>query len=123
MKAKATKIKRENITIDASGEVLGRLSSRIAILLLGKHKIDWQPNNDCGDYVRVTNASKIRLTGKKMEQKEYKSFSGYPGGMKTRMAKDVFLRDPAWMIKRAVMMMLPKNKLQVARIKRLTVTK
>lgn len=123
IKAFMTKIERKTQEIDAAGVVLGRLASRIAILLMGKHKVDWQPNCDCGDNVHVINASKIRLTGKKMEQKEYKSFSGYPGGMKTRLAKDVFSRDPAWMIKKAVTMMLPKNKLQSVRIKRLTVTK
>lgn len=117
------KVKRETHDIDATGEVLGRLSSRIAILLLGKHRVDFAPNADNGDAVRVTNASKIRLTGKKMEQKEYKSFSGYPGGLKSRIAKDVFARDPAWMIKNAVSHMLPNNRLRDARMKRLTITK
>lgn len=116
-------LKREMHTIDADGQVLGRVSTRIATLLAGKHKVIWTPNTDCGDSVKVVNAGKLRLTGKKMEQKEYKSFSGYPGGMKTRMAKDVFERDPAWMIRRAVEMMLPKNRLQKARMKRLTVTR
>lgn len=120
---KAAKIKREMLIIDAAGQVLGRMASRIAILLMGKHKVEWQPNSDCGDFVKVINAGKFVLTGKKMEQKEYKSFSGYPGGMKTRIAKDVFVRDPAWMIKKAVTMMLPKNKLQLARLKRLTIAK
>ena len=117
----AVKIKRENHTIDAAGQVLGRVSTKIAILLMGKHKVEWQPQSDCGDFVRVINAGKLVLTGKKMEQKEYKSYSGYPGGMKTRLAKDVFAHDPAWMIKKAVTMMLPKNKLQMARVKRLTI--
>lgn len=121
--SKVLKIKRETHNLDATGLVLGRLSTRIAILLLGKHRVDFAPNADNGDIVQVINASKIRLTGKKMEQKEYKSFSGYPGGLKSRIAKDVFARDPAWMIRNAVSHMLPNNRLREGRMKRLTITK
>lgn len=121
--SKVLKIKRETHNLDAAGLVLGRLSTRIAVLLLGKHRVDFAPNADNGDIVHVINASKIRLTGKKMEQKEYKSFSGYPGGLKSRIAKDVFARDPAWMIRNAVSHMLPNNRLREGRMKRLTITK
>ncbi len=117
------KIERKTHEIDASGQVLGRLASRAAILLLGKHRVDWAPNADNGDIVRIANASKIRLTGKKMEQKEYKSFSGYPGGLKTRLAKDVLARDPVWVLKRAIEHMLPNNRLRDGRMKRLIITK
>lgn len=117
------KIERKLHEIDATGQVLGRLSSTIAILLLGKHKVEWEPNTDCGDSVKVTNVSKMRLTGKKMEQKEYKSFSGYPGGLKSRVAKDVFAKDPSWMLRHSVERMLPRNRLRDARIKRLIMVK
>ncbi len=120
---KNLKMERKSHEIDADGQVLGRMASRIAILLLGKEKVEWAPNIDCGDAVTVKNVSKMRLTGKKMEQKEYKSFSGYPGGLKSRKAKDVFAKDPAWMLRHAVERMLPDNRLRVGRMKRLTFVK
>lgn len=122
MKTKA-QVKRATHELDAAGVPLGRLASRAAILLLGKHKVEWEHNTDCGDFVRVKNAGKVVLTGKKMEQKEYKHFSGYPGGLKSRLAKDVLAKNPAWMVKNAVVHMLPNNRLRDARIKRLTFSK
>ncbi len=122
MKTKV-QIKRITYEIDAAGVPLGRLASRVAILLLGKHKVVWEHNTDCGDFVRVKNAGKVVLTGKKTEQKEYKHFSGYPGGLKSRLAKDVLAKNPAWAVKNAVAHMLPNNRLRDARIKRLTFSK
>jgi len=110
---------RKQHKIDASGEVLGRLASQIAILLRGKHKVDFQPHLDSGDVVVVKNADKIKLTGEKMEQKKYYRHSGYPGGLKEKPVKEVLEEKPEEVLKRAVYGMLPKNKLRDRIIKRL----
>ena len=107
--------------IDAEGEVLGRLASRIAHVLRGKHKPSYTPHVDCGDYVIVVNADKVRLTGQKMNQKEYITFSGYPGGQKVRTAKELLDKKPYALIENAVKGMLPKNKLGRAMLKKLFV--
>lgn len=105
--------------IDASGKILGRLASRIAILLQGKHKPDFTPNVNKGDRVIVTNTSKIRISGKKMEQKKYYRHSGYLGGLTEIKYKELFKKDPNKVLRTAVYGMLPKNKLRNKRIKRL----
>jgi large subunit ribosomal protein L13 len=110
---------RKTYTIDASGKILGRLASEIAILLRGKHKPRFQPNEDGGDFVIVKNVSEIRVTGKKMEQKKYYHHSGYMGGLKEISLKELFAKDPAQVLRIAVSKMLPRNKLRRKQIKRL----
>jgi large subunit ribosomal protein L13 len=116
-------IHRKIVEIDADGKVVGRLASEIARILMGKHKATYSPNVDAGDIVRVKNAAKIRFTGNKLEQKHYFNYSGYPGGMKARRAKDVMEKNPTRILRSAVDRMLPKNTLRARRIKRLTVVK
>lgn len=112
-------MERETHKIDASGKILGRLASEITILLRGKHKSNFQPNEDAGDFVIVKNVSKIRVTGKKMEKKKYYRHSGYLGGLKEISLKELFAKDPAKVLKIAVLRMLPRNKLSREQIKRL----
>lgn len=111
--------RRNTHTIDATSQPLGRLAARIAVLLRGKNKPFFAPNKDVGDFVRVKNVVKIKFTGKKFEQKVYFRYSGYPGGLKKRQLKELFQRDPALVLRRAVYGMLPKNKLRAQQIKRL----
>ena len=105
--------------VDAEGEVVGRLCSKIAHVLRGKHKPSYTPHADCGDYVVVINAGKIRFTGQKMSDKEYITFSGYPGGQKSIKAEDLLEKKPTAIIENAVKGMLPKNKLGRQLIKKL----
>jgi len=112
-------IKRETHTIDATDQILGRLATKIALLLRGKHKPDFVLNQDVGDFVIIENPDKIRITGKKMEQKKYYRHSGYIGHLKEIPLKKVFEKDPGEVIKRTVWGMLPKNKLRKEQIKRL----
>lgn len=114
-------IKRETHVIDASGLILGRLSTKIARLLTGKDKVDYSPNLDMGDNVVITNAAKIKLTGKKEEQKIYQSHSGFPGGYKEVKYMQLKKEQPEKIIQKAVKGMLPKNRLQKPRMSRLTV--
>lgn len=97
--------------VDAEGQALGRLSSKIAKLLRGKHKTNYTPHSDCGDFVIVINAEKINLSGQKWEQKEYIWHTGYPGGQKFLTASEMFKRDPKRLVQKSVKGMLPKNKL------------
>ena len=110
---------RETHTIDAFDKVLGRLAAEIAILLRGKHKPDFAPNKDMGDFVIIKNANKIKLTGKKTEQKKYYHHSGYLGGLKTEPFKKIFEKEAGDVLRRAVFGMLPKNRLRAKQIKRL----
>jgi len=96
---------------DATNQVLGRFSSRIASVLRGKHKTNYTPHADCGDNVIVINAEKIRLTGNKWSGKEYVTHSGYPGGQKIRSPKEIALKNPAHLIEMAIKKMLPRNRL------------
>lgn len=105
--------------VDAEGEVVGRLATRIASVLRGKNKPDFTPHVDTGDYVIVLNADKIRFTGSKLDDKEYQRFSGYPGGLKRRTAKEMLVKKPEMILEHAVKGMLPKNKLGRAQIKKL----
>lgn len=114
-------IKREKHTIDASGKILGRLASEVATILMGKKKVNFVPYLDTGDYVVVTNASKIRLTGKKMKEKTYTRHSGYPGGLKVETFDKTIVKNPAYVIEHAVWGMLPHNKLGHQMIKKLKV--
>ena len=107
--------------VDAEGEVVGRLATRIAHVLRGKHKPSFTPHLDCGDFVIVINAGKVRFTGEKWEDKEYKQYSGYPGGQKITKAKVVLSKKPYAIIETAVKGMLPKTKLGNAMYKKLFV--
>ncbi len=97
--------------VDAAGKTLGRLSSDIAHVLKGKHKPTYTPNMDVGDYVIVVNAEKIHVTGNRTEQKKYYSHSGYPGGLKTRVYKDVLAVHPHRILEHSIKGMLPHNSL------------
>lgn len=119
--AKKEEVEHKWYIIDAEGEVLGRLCSRIAMVLRGKNKPSYTPHVDCGDYVIVINADKVRLTGQKMNKKEYITFSGYPGGQKKRTARELLDKKPHALIENAVKGMLPKNKLGRAMFKKLFV--
>jgi large subunit ribosomal protein L13 len=112
---------RKWYVIDAEGEVVGRLSSRIASVLRGKHKPDFTPHVDTGDYVIVVNADKVRFTGSKWKQKEYIHYTGYPGGQRFRTAEMQLDKRPEGILEMAVKGMLPKTKLGRAMIKKLFV--
>jgi large subunit ribosomal protein L13 len=107
--------------VDASNQVLGRLATHVARLLIGKDKPNYTPYLDCGDHIVVINADKIRLTGNKLEQKIYRHHSGYPGGLKEVPAKRMRANRADWMIREAVLGMLPKNKLRAHRAKKLRI--
>ena len=116
---KAFYMERGTHTIDATDKVLGRLAVDIAILLRGKHRPDFFPNKDMGDFVVVKNVEKMKFTGKKMEKKIYYHHSGYLGGLKAVPLKRIFKKNPPSVLKMAVFGMLPKNKLRAKAIKRL----
>jgi large subunit ribosomal protein L13 len=107
--------------LDASDQVLGRLSTRIAVLLMGKHKRDFAPQTDCGDFVVVTNTDKLRITGNKAEEKFYFRHSGYAGGAKTIPYKRQMENDSTKVLELAVRRMLDDNKLRDKRMKRLRI--
>jgi large subunit ribosomal protein L13 len=117
----ATEIKREWQVVDASGQVLGRLASQVAKLLMGKHKSIYTPHLDTGDYVMVLNAAKVELSGKKANQKIYYRYSGYPGGLKEITFRELFSKDPTQVVEAAVKGMLPKSRLGRAMFKKLRV--
>jgi large subunit ribosomal protein L13 len=99
------------IIVDAENQVLGRLSSEIAKIIRGKHKPSYTPHVDCGDNVIVINAEKIKLTGKKMDDKVYTRHTGYPGGQRFRTPREVLTKNPIGVVEAAVKGMLPKNRL------------
>jgi len=109
--AKAHEVKRDWFIIDASGKILGRLATEIASRLRGKHKAEYTPHVDTGDYIIVTNAEKVAVTGRKFKEKNYYSHSGFPGGIKSISFDKLQKKDPARIIERAVKGMLPKNPL------------
>ena len=109
------------VVLDASGKVLGRLASVVARVLIGKDKPNYTPFLDSGDHVVVINADKIRLTGNKLEAKIYRRHSGFPGGLKEVPAKRLRPDRADWMIREAVLGMLPKNKLRASRAKKLRI--
>jgi large subunit ribosomal protein L13 len=104
--------------VDADGETVGRLCSKIASVLRGKHKPTYTPHVDTGDFVIIINAEKIRFTGKKMAQKQYLTYSHHPGGQKSALAKDVLAKKPHYILEEAIKGMLPKNKLGRAMYKK-----
>jgi large subunit ribosomal protein L13 len=121
--AKPKEVKRELHEIDATGRPLGRLASEVAILLIGKHKPEYTNHIDVGDSVVVKNAEKVALTGNKMNQKVYQKHSNYPGGFKEVSVKKRLSEQPHKVVELAVARMLPKNKLQTPRMRRLKVLK
>ncbi len=114
-------MEREIHTINAKGKSLGRLATQISILLRGKHKPDFAPHKDEGDFVVVEDLVQIKLTGKKEEQKLYHRHSGYIGSLKSENMKNLERRKPGEILRKAVLGMLPKNKLRTRIIKRLTI--
>jgi large subunit ribosomal protein L13 len=114
-------INREWYVIDATGLTLGRLATKISTVLRGKHKPIFSPHMDCGDFVIVINAEKVRVTGSKLDQKMYYRHSGYPGGLKTISLRDQLNQHPDRVIRLAVRGMLPKNRLGRQMIKKLKV--
>jgi large subunit ribosomal protein L13 len=114
-------VSRPTHTIDADGKVLGRLAGEIVKILLGKHKVSYSVHQDSGDFVKVENIEKMRVTGNKMEEKEYLHYSQYPGGLKRSALKVEIEKDPARVLRRAVGRMLPRNKQRLPRLHRLTI--
>jgi large subunit ribosomal protein L13 len=112
---------REWFHVDASGKVLGRVATRIARVLMGKHRPDYTPHVDTGAYVVVTNAEKVRVTGRKMSEKLYKNYSGYSGGLKQRPLSEMLQKHPEDVIRLAVRRMLPRTKLGRQMVRRLKI--
>ncbi|HTP67710.1 MAG TPA: 50S ribosomal protein L13 [Dongiaceae bacterium] len=119
--AEALKVGEQWFVIDATNQVLGRLATKAARILIGKDKAVFTPYLDSGDHVVVINADKIKMTGAKVEQKVYYSHSGYPGGLKAVPAKRVREAKPEWVVREAIVGMLPKNKLRARRARKLRV--
>ena len=104
-------VNKEWLLVDADGQTLGRLASKVAKLIRGKHKTNYTPHVDCGDNVVVINADKIKLTGNKWDAKTYVRHTGYPGGQRTLTATEMFKKEPIRLVQKAVKGMLPKNRL------------
>ena len=109
--ANAATVQRQWHVVDGTNQTVGRMCAKIASVLRGKNKAYYTPHVDCGDFIIVTNAEKVVLTGNKMEDKKYLTYSGYPGGQKAEVAKNLLKRRPEAVIERAVKGMLPKNRL------------
>ncbi len=118
---KVDQIERKWYVVDASGKVLGRLATQIAMRLRGKHKPEYTPHLDTGDFIIVVNAEKVKLTARKLDQKKYYRHSGYLGGLKERTARQMLNDKPEEVIRLAVKRMLPKNKLARHQLKKLKV--
>ncbi len=119
--AKPQEVERRWYVVDAKDKVVGRLASRIAMVLMGKHKPHYTPHLDTGDFVVVINASRVRFTGRKWEQKCYYRHSGYPGGLKVKRAREVLEKNPEEILRHAVRGMLPKNHLGRKLLKKLKI--
>ena len=114
-------IQKQWYIVDATDKILGRLATKVATILMGKEKVIYSPHQDTGDEVIVINASKVKVTGKKPEQKLYKRYSAYPGGLNEETLQSVMKRKPDYVIRHAVKGMLPKNKLAAKLLKKLKV--
>ncbi|OGZ20370.1 MAG: 50S ribosomal protein L13 [Candidatus Nealsonbacteria bacterium RIFCSPHIGHO2_01_FULL_43_31] len=112
-------MKRQTLTIDAEAQSIGRIAVKIALALRGKHRPNYQPNQDLGDFVVVKNIAKVKFTGKKLEKKKYYHHTSYSGGLRAVPMKKIWSQNPAEVLKKAVWGMLPKNKLRSEQIKRL----
>ena len=121
--AKPGEVERKWVLLDAQDQVLGRLATKAATLLMGKHKPEYTPHVDTGEFVVVVNAAGVKLTGRKLDQKTYYRHTGYPGGIRSRSAREVLEKRPEWMIREAVKGMLPKNPLGRKMFKKLHVFK
>jgi large subunit ribosomal protein L13 len=119
--AEALTVGEKWFVVDAQGQVLGRLATRIARILIGKDKPNFTPYLDCGDHVVVVNAEQVKLTGNKIDQKMYRHHSGFPGGLKEIPIRVMLQRRPEEVLREAVLGMLPKNKLRARRAKKLRV--
>lgn len=119
--AKQSDIARKWYVVDASGQTLGRLSTRVAMLLMGKNKPSYTPNIVSGDVVIVINSAKIKVTGNKLTDKFYYRHTGYPGGIKETSLRELLQKDPNQVIRHSVSGMLPKNKLQAQMLKNLKI--
>src|SRR5437667_2305721 len=118
--AKPADVVRQWHLVDATDKTVGRLAARVARILMGKHRPDYTPHVDTGDFVIVINAEKVRFTGKKLETKTYQAYSHYPGGLKVTTAKELMARKPQDIIMHAVKRMVPRNRLgraQMAKLK------
>ena len=109
--ANAATVTRDWYVVDGTNQTVGRMSARIAAILRGKNKAYYTPHVDCGDHVIIINADKVKFSGNKMDEKVYQNFSGYPGGLKEEVAKDLLKRRPEVILERAIKGMLPKNRL------------
>lgn len=116
-------IKREKHTLDAANRAVGRVATEAATYLRGKHKENFAPYTDCGDFVSIINAGQVKFTGKKLVQKDYYHHTMYPGGLRRTPMKKIFEADPTEIMRRAVYGMLPKNKLRDNMMKRLNIKK
>ncbi|MFA5886455.1 MAG: 50S ribosomal protein L13 [Patescibacteria group bacterium] len=114
-------IERKLQKIDASGQTVGRLATKVVGLLRGKTKPEFQPHLDLGDIVEISNIGQLKFTGKKINQKQYHHFSGYLGGLKSKKMSDVYSHNPGDVLYRAVREMLPDNRLRVGMLKRLII--
>ena len=119
--AKPETVKRDWYVVDAEGKTLGRLASEIASRLRGKHKAEYTPHVDTGDYIIVVNAEKVRVTGNKAKDKMYYRHTGYPGGQRSLTANELFGKDPARLVEKSIKGMLPKNKLGAVLFRNLNV--
>jgi large subunit ribosomal protein L13 len=119
--AKAEDIERKWFVVDANGKTLGRMATRIATILRGKHKPIFTPHVDCGDYVVVINAEKVHVTGNRLDDKMYYNHSGYPGGLRTRSLREMLATKPEEVISEAVRRMLPKSSLGRHMLKKLKI--
>jgi len=113
---KAT-VNKQWVLVDADGQTLGRLSSKVAKLLRGKYKPNFTPHVDCGDNVVIINAEKINLTGNKWDDKTYTRYTGYPGGQRSQTAKEMLAKNPARIVEKSIKGMLPKNRLGIRKHK------
>jgi large subunit ribosomal protein L13 len=116
-------VARATHTIDATGKAPGRLATQVSRILIGKHKADFTPHIDGGDFVEVTNVSKMSFSGKKLDTATFKRHSGFQGGLKEKRVKAVFQESPEEVLRHAVSKMLPKNSHRTERMKRLTFKK
>jgi large subunit ribosomal protein L13 len=109
--ANKANVNKEWVLVDAEGETLGRLASRVAYLLRGKNKVNFTPNVDCGDNVIIINAEKVKISGKKEDEKVYVRYTGYPGGQRFATPKELLQKKPAAIVENAVKKMLPRTRL------------
>ncbi len=119
--ANAATVQHNWYVVDGTNQTVGRMCAKIAAVLRGKNKAYYTPHVDCWDYIIVINADKVKFTGNKLEEKEYQNFSGYPGGQRIEIAKDLLRRRPEQIVERAVKGMLPKNRLGRKMFKKLFV--